>query len=121
MYRAACRIGAVIAAAIFLLCLFLPGAYLSNYGIEPTASAQVVVQRASPMFLILAMALWGIGTEPPSPLRLKIIYGLALFFVAVALTGLYHIFTGQAGPGLWAGVIAELVAAGLLIFLRNRA
>ncbi|MGR3491189.1 MAG: hypothetical protein ACU0DW_03955 [Shimia sp.] len=121
MYMAACRIGALFAFAIFLLCLLLPGAYLSNYGIEPTASAQVMVQRASPAFLVVAVALWGIGTEPPSPLRKKIIYGLALFFVAVAVTGIYHISTGQAGPGLWAGVIAELVAAGLLVVLRNRA
>lgn len=114
------RIGAVVCLVLFALCLLLPGAYLQNYGVAPDPGGTFMVQRAAPMFLAVAAILWVIAGAPQSPLRGQILVCLALFFAGVAVTGVYHIATGQAGPGLWAGVVAEVIATVLLIGLRNR-
>ncbi|MGR3435669.1 MAG: hypothetical protein ACU0CO_12395 [Shimia sp.] len=118
--RTVAHVGAALAAALFVLTIALPGAYLSNYGVDPVPEARFAIQRGAPLFALLALLALAIAQAEPSPLRVQVTLAIAALFVLIAATGIYHVATGQAGATLWVGIAAELAAATVLTLMRHR-
>ncbi len=118
MFRLTCVLGAVLCVALFPLLLINAGFYVDTYGVAADTGAAFMGRRASPMFLGLAVLLWMVRDLDPGPARDAVCASMVVIWAGIAITGLYELMIGTAGPLIAGAAVVELGFA--VAFWRSR-
>lgn len=121
MYRLACRITAVLFVILFGVFLLAPGVYMALYGVPADAGGMFLGQRASPMFLGLALLLWLLRDQTVASVQKAVALAMITIFAGIAATGIWDFATGIANATILLAAAGELVVAGAFVIVLRQA
>ena len=111
---------AILAAFIFLALalawMFAPGALLSRWGVDLSASAGLVGRRGAALYAGIGIMFLQARNAAPSPTRSALLKGAVVTCLLLAILGTLELVNGHAGPGILVAVGIEIVLA--IAFLR---
>ncbi len=118
-FALAARILAVVCGVLFVLLAVFPALYAPTYGVAAGEGVQFMTRRASPLFAGFAIVLWAAAAAPRSGLRDAVALAVAVFFIAVAVTGILAFLQGVAAPTILVAAAFECLAGCVLWAVRK--
>ncbi len=110
-------VGALVALAIALAILFVPGPFYAGYGIDPAGNVALLNELKAPALLILAAGLAMLMGLARPAWRQRALWTGALFYLSFGLSRLFAMaLDGPPPAGLLWAMASELVL-GLLFAL----
>ncbi|MGC1494613.1 MAG: hypothetical protein WA790_02305 [Sulfitobacter sp.] len=97
----------IIAAALFLCLLLVPGLIHWLFAIPSDPATDFMSRRAGVLFLGLSIITFQARHAPQNPLRRGISLGIATLMGGLALLGTFEFFRGQTGIGIWLAIVTE--------------
>lgn len=110
-FRVACLVSSVLCLVLFGIFLISPTDYAAGYGAASGAGAEFMGRRSAPGLLGLALITGLLRGTLDLAVQWAISWGMIVFFVGVALTGIYSYFVGAAGQTILLAASGEILLA----------
>lgn len=107
-FRVLATVTALTYFALAIGWLWAPNLFLSDWGVELTASAGLVGRRAAALYAGIAVMFLSARNAAPSPARTALIRGVVIACLMLAVLGLYELWAGHATARILVAVGAEL-------------
>ncbi len=120
-FQLACRITALVGVILFVILVAVPGSYTANYGVAADVGGSFMGRRASPLFLGLAVLLWGLSQNQDRDVQRVVCICMIITFAGVALTGISAFLGGIASSVVLLAAVGELLIAVAFWYVRPRA
>lgn len=109
-----------LTTTLSLVLLLAPELIVMLFGMEQAVAASVLGRRASMLFLGYSVMLWSVLDAPHSAARQSILYGIAVFMLGLACTGVFEFLRGAATWPIVLASAAELGGATWALRLHTR-
>lgn len=110
-------VSSVFCFGTFAILMMYPRIIYLLFGIESSASADVMSRRAAILFLAVGTILWRSRDLPEGNARAGLAVGMFVFMAGFVVLGLVELLRGAVGPGILLPVAVELVFG--ILFVRH--
>lgn len=116
-YRAACISVSLLFISLAFTLAFRPELIYWLFELQGNAASDVLSMRAGMLFLGLSFLAWSGRNAPTKEFRQCIARVMQVLFIALICAGIYELYKGTVGHGIWIAVAGEAVFLALFSHL----